>query len=90
MEHFPPRKRDRPKVAGTTGWSGRSANAHGRFAYHVRKRVKATLGYLACENCGRVGKLDAHHTVPGNDDPATGVLLCVRCHMAVDSHARPR
>lgn len=32
--------------------------------------------------------LQAHHTQPGVDDPATGALLCNEHHRAVDPHAR--
>jgi hypothetical protein len=38
--------------------------------------------------CASVTGLQAHHTKPGNDDPATGVALCQACHRRHDPYAR--
>jgi predicted restriction endonuclease len=36
------------------------------------------------QRCTVTSPLEAHHTMPGNDDPARGVALCVEHHrMAV-------
>lgn len=84
MRHFPPR------VVGDTGWNGRRNRAmQARF----RKQVFANAGGR-CQfvqdrvRCSATHELQAHHTQPGNDDPATGVLLCRHHHRAVDPYAR--
>jgi predicted restriction endonuclease len=85
------RERDlRRRAAGTTGWGkGRDRATQAKF----RREVIALYG----EQCGAIHNgtrctatedLQAHHTQPGNNDPATGVLLCRMHHRIVDKHAR--
>lgn len=57
-----------------------------RFARAVKKRAAGS-----CERCGKTGvPLQAHHLIPGNDDPGYGRALCAECHEAVDPYVHPR
>lgn len=50
-----------------------------------RKQVLARAKWR-CEECGRAGRLEAHHKVPisagGTDDLGNLVALCRKCHFA--------
>lgn len=63
-------------------WDDRDMASHMRFSRAVHRRERA------CQSCGATTDLFAHHTVPGLDDPAFGVLLCRSCHRRVDPKAR--
>lgn len=60
-----------------------------------RRAVIAQAGIEQCQyvtleghHCTVTTNLQAHHMIPGNDDPTTGVLLCRYHHRLVDRHAR--
>jgi hypothetical protein len=48
--------------------------------------VLEEYGYLVCEveGCDSTDHLEAHHLRPGDNDPATGRLLCRRHHGLID------
>lgn len=77
--------------SGNTSWNGaRDRGAQARF----RAAVGARAGWQ-CEHvdgdgvrCQVIRPLEAHHTQPGNDDPATGEMRCRAHHKLVDTHAR--
>lgn len=50
-----------------------------------RRRAQKLYPLGACEQCGRPGQ-DRHHKDgdTANNDPANVVILCRRCHMAID------
>lgn len=70
-------------------WHRRDPNAHrspwrNRWQQEQFRRAVLDRAGHACQRCGTSRRLEAHHTQPGNDDPRTGVALCVSCHQAVD------
>ena len=80
--------------AGNTSWgSSRDRGAQARFRRAVLKaaghRCQAIENGERCPVTG-AENLHAHHTQPGNDDPATGAALCERHDLMIDPHARPR
>jgi predicted restriction endonuclease len=88
--HCQREKDQRRRAQGKAGWGdGRDRATQARF----RREVIALYG----EQCGAIhngarctvtSDLQAHHTRPGNNDPATGVMLCAQHHRMVDKHAR--
>jgi hypothetical protein len=86
MRHYPPLKPRNPSGHWTTH---RDRATQARFRAALIQRAG-----LRCEwtdhsgRCGTTLGLQAHHTQPGNNDPATGLLLCTTHHKAVDPHAR--
>jgi hypothetical protein len=79
-----------PAHSSGASWNGtRDREAQRRF----RAAVFAAAGGI-CQGIdggvrcrSRIG-LQAHHTRPGDDNPATGLLLCRPCHRAADRMAR--
>lgn len=88
----------RPKARNGTSWNGqRDRVAQARFRRAVLAlydgRCAAIVDGIRCD-VSDPAALEAHHLQPGNDDPATGVLLCKAPplgrghHKEVDPHAR--
>lgn len=71
-------------------WSkGRDRQAQRRFREVLMARADGRCEFTEDgARCIETRGLQAHHTEPGNDDPATGLLLCRTHHRAVDPHAR--
>jgi hypothetical protein len=82
---------DHQRDAGRgAGWQGqRDRRAQARFRAAV---VELFGGQCAAVingvRCPETQDLQAHHLVPGNDDPSTGALLCRAHHRALDTYAR--
>lgn len=81
-----------PTCQGNTSWNGtRDRSEQRRF----RNAVLEHAGYR-CQhqtdghrcNVINVSDLQAHHTIPGNNHPATGLALCREHHRAADPRAR--
>ena len=89
MKRFPPRKPRNPN-----GWPDRDRGAQAKFRRGVVARNEQRCAYIDAhgQRCTVTGAaaLIAHHRTPGNNDPATGVLLCQPHHAIVDSNARVR
>lgn len=86
MRHFPPLQPRNPSGA----WSAnRDRTEQARF----RRAVLTNAGHQ-CQHvehghrCPTTNPLQAHHTHPGNNDPATGLALCHAHHKQLDPHAR--
>lgn len=79
---------------GDTGRGrARSRSAQAKFRRVVLARAGVRCqGVDAGERCAVIGphNLHAHHTEPGNNDPATGLALCERHDLMIDPRARPR
>lgn len=81
-----------PTHTGNGGWQG---NRDVGTQYHFRKAVLAKDGNRCAYSingfrCPNTTNLQAHHTEPGNNDPATGLTLCRAHHRLVDKKARLR
>lgn len=80
-----------PAHSSGTSWNGsrdRQAQAHFRDRVLDIANHQCQWRLKDGEPCGIVRPLEAHHTEPGNDDPATGLALCRFHHRLVDSKAR--
>jgi predicted restriction endonuclease len=88
MRNYPPRAPQNP--AGH--WTARRDRAtQARFATRVLHNAGHQCQFIhgiGGHRCLATTDLQAHHTIPGNDDPNTGVALCRLHHRTVDNHAR--
>jgi hypothetical protein len=95
MRNYPPRAPQNP--AGH--WTARRDRAtQARFRTAVLARAGGRCQYVEPLDhgldpvfhlrCSATTDLQAHHSVPGDDDPATGIALCRTHHRAVDPYAR--
>jgi len=77
-------------AATSTSWNGtRDRTAQARFRKAVMTHAGAQCQALEHgRRCSVTRNLQAHHTQPGNHDPATGVALCQAHHRKYDKHAR--
>lgn len=81
-----------PDHGGAGGWAdNRDRSAQAKF----RREVIKLVGVMQCQallpngaRCPATRELQAHHTRPGDNDPATGLLLCRPHHRALDKWAR--
>jgi predicted restriction endonuclease len=71
-------------------WSpNRDRYAQDKFRRAVMEAAGHRCQYVDnARRCRITDPLQAHHLEPGNDDPSTGVALCIKHHRQVDSHAR--
>jgi predicted restriction endonuclease len=87
VRRYPPRAPQNPSGA----WS---ANRDRATQARFRTAVLANAGHQCQYTDGHYGRcpatttLQAHHTMPGNNDPATGVALCRTHHRVIDPKAR--
>lgn len=75
---------------GDTSWNGtRDRSTQRRFAQVVMSMAgHRCQAVVSGERCPVSTGMQAHHTQPGNNDPATGVALCRAHHRFVDRSAR--
>lgn len=71
-------------------WSkGRDRGNQRKFRDAVLKQAGHRCQFVqGGVRCAVLRPLFAHHTEPGNDDPATGVALCREHHRQLDRNAR--
>jgi predicted restriction endonuclease len=86
MRHYPPRTTS----TGNTSWGNKRDRAtQARF-----RRIVLANASNQCQatqhdtRCPITQPLQAHHTEPGNNDPATGIALCLMHHKTIDPKAR--
>ena len=74
----------------TTGWGDRDTARHNIWARAVKERDGLRCAFILEDGtrCPRTWGLHAHHLVPGSEDPADGVTLCLEHHRVLDLHAR--
>jgi hypothetical protein len=86
MRHYPPRS---PRSTHGHWTTTRDRATQATFRAALIKRAGMRCEWADTNGrCPRTTGLQAHHTQPGNNDPATGLLLCQAHHKTLDPHAR--
>jgi hypothetical protein len=78
-----------PRSAAGHWTANRDRATQARFRRLVLQAAGGRCQYVANgRRCTTTNGLQAHHTQPGNDNPATGIALCRPHHRTIDKHAR--